>query len=103
MPITITINHIVSFSPAIEVIIMSRIDDLNAKLAAAQAAVDAEKAQGDALTAEITALKAQLENGLSSDDAAAVEAKIDDLTSKIAGIVTPDTPPAPAPEPTPAP
>lgn len=86
---------------------MSRIDELNQKLSDAEAAIvaekaegDAEKAKSDALAAEVATLKTQLENGLSADDAAAVEAKIDDLTAKIKDIVTPD---APAPEPTPEP
>lgn len=79
---------------------MSKLEELQAKLDAAEAAIVAEKAEGDAQSAEIAALKAQLANGLSADDAAAVEAKIDDLTAKIAGIVTPDAPP-PASEPAP--
>lgn len=96
MPLTVTINHIVSLSPALEALIMAKIDDLNAKLDALDAALAAEKTQDEAKTAEIAALRAQVDASLSADQADALEARIQALLDKAPDVVTPD---APAPDP----
>lgn len=99
----ITIHHVISLSPALEAIILSKIDELNQKLDALDAALANEKAEDEAKTAEIATLRTQLDGSLSTDQATALEARIDALLAKVPDTVTPDTPPAPAPSPDPAP
>jgi hypothetical protein len=94
MALNVNVNVYHSLSPALEAIVMGKIDDLNAKLDALDAALDQEKSEAGGLTAEIADLKAKLASGLSADEAAAVEAKIDALLAKVPGTVTPDAPPA---------
>lgn len=100
MTLTVNVNFSpISFSPAVEAFIMAKIDDLNAKLDAAEAAIATEKTESAGKDTLIASLRAQLAGTLSADDEAALEARIDALTPEISGIVTPDAPAEPVVDP----
>lgn len=99
----ITINHVISLSPALEILVLSKFDDLNQKLDALEAALATEKTEDEAKTAEIANLRTQLGGSLTAEQATTLEAHIQTLLDNAPNTVTPDVPPAPAPTPEPAP
>lgn len=86
-----------------EILVLSKFDDMSSKLDALEAALATEKTEDEAKTAEIANLRTQLSGSLTAEQATTLEAHIQTLLDNAPNTVTPDVPPAPAPTPDPTP